>query len=241
MKNNRYKKLILFVLLLCSYNGYSQKESLELGVLAGKSSYFGDLTTVNHFESIVPNTLGGFLRYNFHSRFACRLNYAYTGLEISGNYHGSGYNFAKNINDFNLSVEVNYLRFMPGSRGHRWTSYVGFGLGAMTYNYYYDPYMLSQLTPNPGYILPSTAPHTEVEMPIYAPVTFGVKAQMNKKLTVGAEIIVKKIFSSTLDDLSNPIGFTASSSMHNHDLIPVFAVHISYKLIIFAKDCYGLD
>ncbi|MFV0346194.1 MAG: DUF6089 family protein [Bacteroidales bacterium] len=241
MKKGILKKLILLILLTCTYCVYGQKRSLDVGAFVGMSSYFGDLTSVDHFADPLPNTGGVLLRYNVHTRFACRLNYNYTGLNVEGAFNGAGYSFSKNINDINVSAEVNYLRFRTGGKEHRWTSYVGLGVGVMSYNYYYDPAMLILLTPHPDYMPPTPTPYESSEMPIYVPVTFGIKADVSKTLTIGAEIVVKKMFASTLDDLLNPIGFEGASSMHNNDIIPVFGIHISYKLIIFARDCYGLD
>ncbi|MFV0506041.1 MAG: DUF6089 family protein [Bacteroidales bacterium] len=240
MKSKILKKVSLAALLLHSLSGYGQEESIDLGVFMGKSSYFGNLTSVRHFESIAPNTFGAFLRNNFNKRFAYRLSYNHTGLDVSGKFHGLRYSFAKNINDINLSAEVNYLKFMPGKGGNKWTSYIGLGMGFLLYDYYYDPKMLTQLTPHPDYIAMGRY-YTKNKAPLYIPITFGVKAELNSRFSVGAEIIVKKIFASTLDDLSNPIGFAGASSMHNNDMIPTFGIHISYKLIIFANDCYGLD
>jgi hypothetical protein len=73
------KKNYLFLLLIFASVSLTGQPSSDYGVLAGTSSYLGDINPSKLFYS--PSLAGGiFYRYNLHPRQALRTSFIYGGL-----------------------------------------------------------------------------------------------------------------------------------------------------------------
>jgi opacity protein-like surface antigen len=237
------KFFVVFAAVLLSGSVFGQKTA-DLGIWAGTSTYFGDLDNALPIQGYNPN-FGGYFRYNFNSRIGLRFMFLSGKMKSEGTILEMPATFSKNMQDVSLQIEINYLRFITGLKNTRFSPYIMSGVGVS-----YFPYNL-----NPGLIFGFNPIHNKgidvLKQPTVTPnipFGFGIKYNVGKRLSVGAEYQVRKLFSDKLDDLDDPLAFTKdgreityTTLYHNNDWPGYLGMHLTFLIYIGRKACPAYD
>jgi opacity protein-like surface antigen len=218
---NRTLLHFLPVLLLFScFSAFSQRDA-QVGIFAGTAYYMGDINPNRHFYR--PSLSLGFLyRYNLNTRYALKATANYgqfsgSDLDFPELLHPdrpvSPASFQTSLLDFGLQVEFNFLPYSPGIVKWAYTPYISTGIsGAL--------------------VLSSDRASDNM---LNLPFGIGLKVNLTKRVTAGAEWSFRKSFNDRLDGLENPSG--VYSVLHNNDWYSFLGVIITYKFFNFAVDC----
>ena len=239
------RKLILWIAgVILSVSGFSQVTA-DIGIWGGASGYTGDIQGSN----LTPNTLpaiGAYFRYNFHQRISARLMFLTGKVAMEGEFQNYPWKFDKAVQDLSLQGEVNYLKYMLGNRKASFTTYVTAGLGVMYFKYYLKPDEILLFNPrhNKG-----VEDAEQSAMALTLPVGMGFKFNVGKRLGLGMEYQLRKIFDDRLDDLDDPLAHynqqgdevTYTDFLHNNDWIGYLGVHLTYKIYLGSKPCPAYD
>jgi len=218
-----YKYLLVSftgVLLIGSLSSYSQRGG-NIGIFAGTAYYMGDINPNQHFYK--PSiSLGVFYRYTINTRIAVRANGYYASL--SGNdldfpdqlHPDRPFNpasFNTSLLDLGLQVEYNFLPYTPNVADWAYTPYISAGFaGAL--------------------VLTTDRKATSL---LSFPFGMGIKFNVTKRITAGAEWSFRKSFNDRIDGLENPSG--VHSVIHNNDWYSFAGIFITYKFFNFAAEC----
>jgi len=183
------RNLITFFALAACVN--TQAQINEIGITIGGANLIGDVGATNY---ISPNDLGfGILyKWNRSPRHSWRASYTYMG--ISGKDSKSdtaarrarNLEFKNNIQELSLGLEFNFFEFDLHNEWFAFTPYIYTGLAGLKYDQTYFNKQNKQIKYGDGYAL---------AVPIHA----GVKALLNKKLIIGAEVGLRYTFTDNLD------------------------------------------
>ncbi len=239
------KKIVLvFAAVMLTVSGFAQKTA-DIGLWGGTSSYWGDVRGVPPIQSFNPN-FGGYFRYNFNKRVGLRAMFLTGKVAADGMAEDVPWQFEKNMQDFSLQVEINYLKYVLGEKKTPFTPYITGGLGIMYFPYNLDPAQLAAVNPNHT---KGTALVKESVITPAIPFGFGVKFNLGMRLGIGVEYQLRKIFSDKLDDLDDPLAFRNeedqlieyTSLIHNNDWPGFLGLHVTYKIYIGKKACPAYD
>ncbi|WP_346859812.1 DUF6089 family protein [uncultured Draconibacterium sp.] len=246
------KKIVLvFVTVLITVSGYAQKTA-DIGIWGGSSTVFGDLDRAEPFKTFNLN-YGAYFRYNINARIGVRamfLNGAFTG---DGLVENSEWKFDKNVSDLSLQAEINYLRYILGSKKMKFSPYVTIGLGMAYFKYNYRPTEIEVFNPDyPGlYEADGTISANREEAVAVPTLPFGIglKYTLGDRLGIGIEYQMRKYMSDKLDDLDDPLAhvngleelITYNEGGHNNDWGAYLGVHLTYKIYIGKKACPAYD
>lgn len=224
MLKNFYIKF-LFTLLLFSVVVISdvRSQSLEVGILAGGSYYYGDI--VNEWEPSTISGAGGvFLRYHINENVALKFFGGYCRIGgADSNSKGSSYQRNRNLafwaDVYEGSVQVEYSFVKDITRGrrlrNRFIPYVFAGLGAFWFNdYANDP--LSPAAPAKLWQL-GTSGKIYNQFSVCIPFGAGVRYKITSNFSLGLELGIRYTFTSWLDDVGGP-----STSYLPQNQLPVF-------------------
>ncbi len=238
------KKIVLvFATVMITVSGFAQKTA-DIGLWGGTSTYWGDVR-VPPIQTFNPN-FGGYFRYNFNKRVGLRAMFLTGKVSADGLAEDVPWIFEKNVQDFSLQVEINYLKYVLGERKTPFTPYIMGGIGIMYFPYNLDPAQLSAV--NPDHVKGTAIVKESVITPAI-PFGFGVKFNLGMRLGIGVEYQLRKIFSDKLDDLDDPLAFRNeenqlteyTSLIHNNDWPGFLGVHLTYKIYIGKKACPAYD
>jgi hypothetical protein len=209
--------ILLFVLPFPTVSG--QKKS-DIGIIGGTSYYLGDVNHTMHLNSLLP--AGGLIfRYNFNPRNSVRFNAVYARLkgdpaDFQDPYPGSPHQaFTSNLLDIGIATEFNFMPYEATKlRKDRFTPYVGGGLAYMVY-----------------FGGESTAA-----------LSFGggVKYNLTRRMSAGAEWSFRKTFTDMLDNAAN-IGETNNPFFHNKDWYSIVGIFVTYKIFDWGLDCAAYE
>lgn len=206
------KRLISLLFICFIFSAANSQRNADFGIMAGGSSYFGEINPVKPFYKPSP-AFGGFFRFNINKRYAVRFNVAYMPITGStSDFPERVYNFTEmtdfstGILDVALQAEFNFLPYITGEAKSISSTYIAGGLG---------------MASNDG--LTATIPFG-----------LGVKVNLGERLSSGAELSFRKTFTDELDQIENPLGNTL---LNNNDWYYFFGLFISYKFVKFAADC----
>lgn len=230
--------------ILLSATGFSQVTA-DIGIWGGGLGTMGDIEGKTLTEMNYP-AFGAFFRYNLHQRTGIRLMF------LSGQASGEGYfknhywqfpvsgNGKKSVQDLTLQGEVNFLRYMIGNKKASFSSYLTAGIGLTTYDYILDT-MLTRFPPR------NINPDEKLKGRTWAPtLPFGIgfKFNVGKRIGLGVEYQMRKIFDDKLDDLDDPLASNNSASgtrytdtLHNNDWTGFLGVFLTYKIFLGNKPC----
>lgn len=253
------RKLVLWLLMLMPGGVVYSQVTADIGLWGGASGTLGDLRGNTLFPTTFP-TLGAYFRYNFNQRTSARLMFLSGKAAGEGTILGQPWAFDKAVQDLSLQVEINYLKYMLGNKKSSFTSYLTAGGGVMYYNY--EP-RVGGTTPEEtgiGNINPSHPDagigSTQSVITPTLPFGIGVKFNMGKRVGLGVEYQMRKLFNDGLDDLDDPMGsvvrdpadptkITQTSSftdqLHNNDWIGFLGVHLTFKVYMGSKPCPAYD
>ncbi len=239
------KKIVFVVVaMFITVSGFAQKTA-DIGIWGGTSVYYGDMEGVTPFQSFKPN-FGAFLRYNFNPRVGMRAMFLTGKFSADGQVQDEPWSFSKNVQDFSLQVEINYLRYRLGEKKTPFTPYILGGIGMTYFPYVLDPATIAAFNPehNKG-----NAEIDESTTSFSIPFGFGVKTHIGKRLGIGVEYLMRKLFVDKLDNLDDPLAYysdsgelhTYSDFLHNNDWSGYLGVHLTYKIYLGKEVCPAYD
>ena len=212
------KFALIALILILSGKLYSQQQTGDLGLFVGGNIPLTDYTKTYIFQSVSPS-FGVYYRYNFNSRFSLRFNAIYEPVKASGELNFTPQQFNKQVFDFDALIEVNYLDFVLGVKEMKFSPFIFIGLGLVSY-----PGSTGGMVITPN-----------------IPIGLGVKYAITKRLAVGAEASLHKLFNDELDNLDNPYQssglINVNDYFHNNDWISNFGLTLTYKFYIGRKPC----
>ncbi len=201
-------KFILFVLLFLTFLSNSQE--WEMGVTLGPMNYQGDLAQAPVNLIKTKFNLGALGRYTFNPNLAVRaeINYGkvsaddkYAKIAPGAYWHNKrNLNFSSNIFEVSASLEVNFFKFVPGSRRKRFSPFLSAGIGV----FHFDP-----VTEYNGQVIHLQPIQTELNKPLYSltqlcfPVGGGIKWNVKKNWTLGVNYATRFTLTDYIDDVSH--------------------------------------
>lgn len=192
----------------------------DFGAGVGMTGYLGDANTSNLYQN--PGwDLELFLRYIFNPRIAIKTNFYVGGLRGDSEQmtnvfpDGMNYKFSTTFYEIGELFEFNFFEFGIGERYRklkRITPYITAGVSATLWS---------------------------VDKSVFAgftiPMGVGVKFKVNKRLNLGLEFLMKKVFSDRLDGVQLEDPYTIKSSFaKNTDWYSTLTFTLSYE---FSKRC----
>ena len=223
------RKLLTILTILGAATAQSQIH--ELGLTVGATNYIGDIGSTKYIN---PPDMGyGFqYRWNKSARHSGRLNY--THMPISANDADSDMPLrqARNLstknklNEVMLGIEFNFFEFDLHNSWFALTPYVHTGVAGLSYTESYFNEYNRQI-------------EKDNEFALAIPITLGVKALINKKLVISAEVGARYSFTDNLDG-NNPRNpsttITTFGNTNSKDWYVFSGINISYT---FGKNpCY---
>ena len=234
------KLLLVFATVWITVSGFAQKTA-DIGIWGGTSGYIGDMDETKPFQSFNLN-FGGYFRYNFNARVSLRAQVLSGNFSSEGVIEGQYWAFNKNVQDFSLQVEINYLKYILGVKNTPYTSYVMAGVGVAYFPYDLDPALIALFNPdhNKGDVVKKESVMTST-----IPFGIGFKYTIGKRLGMGIEYQMRKLLSDKLDDLDDPLAhinadgdeITYTDQFHNNDWSAYLGIHLTYKIYIGKKAC----
>lgn len=200
------KKTILFFLtFICSYFSYSQKS--EIGAFAGTSFYLGDLNPTTLFAN--SQFSGGLIyRYNFNPRWALKANIIFGNIKASDAKNNDGYernlSFHSPITEISAQVELNFLKLYNIPSKNHFAPYIFTGLSVFSFN----PQTQLNGTNYDLQHLGTEGQGLEGEADFYSltaiaiPFGIGIKFNIGRYISIGAEWGMRYTFTDYLDDVS---------------------------------------
>ncbi len=192
----------------------------DIGGGIGMTGYLGDANTANLYKN--PSwDIEVLLRYIANPRWAFKTNFYAGGLKGNSEQMtnvfpgGETFKFTTNFYEIGELAEFSFFPYGIGEKYRklkRWTPYIAAGL---------------------GFTLWST--DGKAHFGVNIPLGVGVKFKVNKRLNLGLEFLMKKVFSDKLDgdNLSDPYQIK-SSFAKNTDWYSTLTFTISYE---FSKRC----
>ena len=124
---------IFFFIVLTSV-GFTQRTA-EIGVLAGRSYYLGELNPRTHWgNGVGSSTIGGVFRYNLNQRYTLKASIVRTTLAAKDEWESFQFNtqrlasFENTITEFAGVIEFNFLPYEMGDKRHFFSPYLFVGL-----------------------------------------------------------------------------------------------------------------
>lgn len=192
-----FRNLAILFMLTTSL---SSAQMFEIGGFVGGSNYIGD---VGSSWYINPNSLavGGVFKWNVSERYAYRASVTASQLHASDKdadtdgRSNRGLNFSNNVIEGALGMEFNFWEFDLGPFSRSVTPYI-YGGGAVLWyeNLYYDE--LNFQNGNNG---DKSALVDKNKITFAIPMALGVKAKINTRFVLGAEVGVRYTFTDNLD------------------------------------------
>jgi opacity protein-like surface antigen len=197
-----------FLLIFITVPFFLQAQTLEVGVMAGLSSYQGDLAPSNLKTSFgkFHAAFGGFARYNINNYFTAKLGINYG--TISGDDANEGrkrnLSFRSNILEFAVTGEWNILGYRPYALERVFSPYLFAGISVFNFNpraQYEGEWVDLQPLGTEGQSMQGfEEKYNLVELSI--PFGAGVKYAINDQWNLGIEFGFRKTFTDYLDDVS---------------------------------------
>ncbi len=251
--NTKMKKLLLvFVTVLITVSGYAQKTA-DIGIWGGSSTVFGDMDENLPFQSFNLN-YGAYFRYNVNARIGVRAMFLHGQFAGNGEVETAPWGFDKSVEDFSVQAEINYLRYILGSKKMKFSPYVTIGLGMAYFTYNLRPTEIAAFNPDyPGLYDAGGNLNPDSEEKVATPTLpfgIGIKYTLGERLGIGVEYQMRKYLSDGLDDLDDPLSYVSASTgevisynngSHNNDWGGYLGVHITYKVYIGKKACPAYD
>ncbi len=220
----KYFTTVLIMLITSGICALAQYK-FEFGGYVGGSSYLGDANATKLFAE-PQSAIGGLVKYNFTPRYAMKLQIM--GTSVSGNSSGQKYQwpnytditFNSSFFESSLTGEYNFFPFTTEkiNFASRLSPYVFAGIG-------FDYFQTGRS-----------------DFALMVPFGIGIKYKLFDRLTIGADMGMRKLFSDDLEYtgdselLTNPLGLN-SSKMVNNDYYTTFGFFVTFSLFKREWDC----
>lgn len=173
----------------------SNAQMFEVGGFVGGSNYIGD---VGSSWYVRPNSLavGGLVKWNVSERYAYRASLMVSTLHASDKDSDTrgrfqrGLNFSNSVVEGSLGIEFNFWEFDLSSFSRSFTPYIYGGASVLMYE---------DLDYGNSIITGEKAKGTEKKTTFAIPMALGVKAKINTRFVLGAEVGVRYAFTDNLD------------------------------------------
>jgi opacity protein-like surface antigen len=240
------KLLLVFFTVWITVSGFAQKTA-DIGIWGGTSNYFGDMSKAPPFQTFNLN-FGGYFRYNFNTRVSVRAMFLTGNFKQLGEIKGTPWTYSKNVQDLSLQVEINYLKYILGERKTPFSSYVTVGIGMVYFPYEVLNSNIAQFNPKHPDVKNSKN-YNQSQLEATIPFGIGIKYNIGRRLGVGLEYQMRKIFSDKLDNLDDPLSYYNSqgelakytSAVHNNDWSSYLGVHLTYMIYMGKSACPVYD
>jgi len=204
-------RTFILAILLGAFGTSTQAQDYDLGVFGGVSTYRGDFTPtmLNGLKGTRP-AFGGLYRYNMHPNFSLRASLnigyiaGYDALWNDGDDDNSRQRRERNLSfhspvvELSGTVEWNIMKYIAGSRRHRFAPYLFAGIG-LTYT---EPKTWSQDDRYALRKLPTEPNKSYSPVALAIPFGGGLKFNIKGDWTLGIEAGPRLTFTDYLDDLS---------------------------------------
>jgi hypothetical protein len=220
--------LLLLILPCVLSNRVLAQESqykFDMGGQVGMSGYVGDASSSIFGH---PGVVGGLtFRYLPDVRWGIRtlLNVMTLSGDTSGMddvlLNGATYNFKATVFELQERAEFNFLPYGIGEtykRLHRWTPYLGLGI---------------------GFSLSSCSGDTNLGFNI--PMAFGVKYKAKPRLNLALEFSMTKVFSDHMDGQLSDLHMIKSSFARNTDWYSNITFSLTYEFGERCETCHYVD
>ena len=244
------KILLVFATVLLVVSGHAQRTS-DIGFWAGSSTAWGDMDDNTPFNTFNLN-FGAYFRYNFNARVALRAMVLTGKFSDEGTVENAVWSYSKNVHDFSLQAEINYLKYVLGAKKTRWTPYVTGGIGMAILPYSFRPAEMAAFNPDYPLLYGGTVlvePTEETVFVTTIPFGMGVKFTIGRRLGIGVEYQMRKYLDDRLDDLNDPLAHynddgelvLYTTRTHNGDWSGYLGAHLTYKIYLGKRICpaYG--
>ena len=207
---------ILWLLLLAIT--LSGQRNSDYGVLAGVTSYLGDINPDRLLYS--PSLAAGiFYRYNFHPRQALRVNVLHGGIKGNDLDFNNAFQIARNssfsgsVTEFAVQYEFNFLPYSTMGKLWNYSPYFAAGIGGTYVN-------------SPG----------SAFVPVI-PFSVGFKINIHKNLGLEAEYGFRKTFYDNFDGLKDLVAPSDITWTHNNDWYSFAGVAVTWKIYSKLAGC----
>ncbi|WKW46463.1 DUF6089 family protein [Myroides sp. JBRI-B21084] len=223
------RKLLTILTILGACTAQSQIH--ELGPTVGATNYIGDIGSTKHINP-TDMAYGFQYKWNRSPRHSWRLNYTYMPITGKDSESDMPLRKARNlstkntINELLLGLEFNFFEFDLHNSWFAFTPYLHTGLAGLSYRETYFNNFNKQI-------------EKETEYALAVPITLGIKALLNKKMVLSAEIGARYSFTDNLDG-NNPAKpsttIVAFGNTNSNDWYVFSGISLSYT---FGKNpCY---
>ncbi len=217
---------ILCILLLMQ--GLSAQRNSDYGIMAGVTSYLGDINSTRLLYSPRP-AAGVFYRYNFHPRQAVRVDIMHGGIQGSDLDFSNDFQrtraaaFAGSVTEFAAQFEFNFFPYSTMGKLWNFSPYFAAGLGGTYVN-------LSSL------VNPNTPSPTAAFVPVI-PFSVGFKINIHKNIGLEAEYGFRKTFYDNFDGLKDLVAPSDYTWTHNKDWYTFTGVSVTWKIYSKLAGC----
>lgn len=241
------KLLLVFVTVLVTVSANAQKTA-DIGIWGGSSALWGDMDKSAPFQTFNLN-YGAYFRYNINARIGVRAMFLRGKFANEGLVENALWSFNKNMNDFSVQAEINYLRYILGSKKMKFSPYVTIGVGMAYFNYNFRPVEIAVFNPNNPEVIAGVAASEEAVIVPTIPFGIGFNYTLGERLGIGIEYQMRKYMSDKVDDLDDPLAYVDgkgetilyNDGSHNNDWGGYLGVHLTYKIYIGKKACPAYD
>jgi hypothetical protein len=211
--------LLLFLFL--PYCLFGQQKA-DYGILAGVSSYLGDINPNRLLYSPLPAG-GVFYRYNFNPREALRTNLFIGGLRANDLDFKNSFqqtraaSFSGTVGEWALQFEFNFFPYATNGKQWNFTPYFAAGVGVAFIN---------------------TVSFTYVPV---IPFSVGFKVNVYKNIGLEAEYGFRKTFYDNFDGLKDLVASSDIGWIHNNDWYTFTGLAVTWKFYNKLAGCpaYG--
>ncbi len=209
--DNVKRKLIIpfcAILLLQFVTPSLRAQSSEFGALVGTTFYLGDLNQTTLFKH--SHLAGGFMyRYNISPRWAVRGNFLFGKVSASdeGTQNAQrNLSFMSPITELSAVAELNFLKIYNTPQNNRFTPYIFAGITLFSFDPQAQltsdgPYYELQSLGTEGQEMTDDSPSRYSLTSVAIPFGIGVKFNIGRSISVGAEWGFRYTFTDYLDDV----------------------------------------
>ena len=212
------KKFIIIAVFSGIIIGAKAQKKVDLGIFGGGSYYLGDINQSKQFYSL-SYAFGGLYRFNINSRYTIRGSIFYGNLQADDQDFNNRFqqsrdnSFSGTVLDATLQLEFNFMPYSTFGRVGEYTVYTTGGIGVAFINI--------------------SGPSS----PLVIPFGVGAKVNLGKKMGIGIEWGLRKMFYDKLDGFENPIDPEYRSFIHNFDWYSIAGISLTYKIYGGSEDC----
>jgi hypothetical protein len=221
------KRKLSILCLLCFAITLSGQRNSDYGVLAGVSSYLGDINPNKLLYSPRP-AAGIFYRYNFHPRQALRMNIFFGGLKGNDLDFNNDFqvereaSFSGSITELALQYEFNFFPYSTMGKLWNYTPYFAAGVGGVFIN---TTSTLKGINQTYSAFVP------------VIPFSIGFKINIHKNIGLEAEYGFRKTFYDNFDGLKDLVAPSDYAWTHNNDWYTFTGVSVTWKFFSKLAGC----